>query len=244
MGDTAIEIRNLEKSFNGTAILRDINFSVTPGETAVVLGKSGTGKSVLLKCIVLLLYPDAGSINVFGSDVLSLDDKGLRELRTKVGFIFQNGALYDSMTVRENLEFALVRHFRLSRAEINEKVHDALESVDLAGAVDKMPSELSGGMQKRAALARTLILNPKVMLWDEPTTGLDPASSREISGLISRMQKEFGATSVVVTHDMPCARAVSDRIFVLKDGTFAEQGTYEQLENSKDEFVCSFFHSN
>jgi phospholipid/cholesterol/gamma-HCH transport system ATP-binding protein len=244
MDNIVIDIQHLKKSFNGNDILRDINLQVKKGETVVTLGKSGSGKSVLLKCIVRLLFPDSGSVNVLGRDVLRLNDSELQKLRGQVGFIFQSGALYDSMTVRENLEFPLVRHFKLSKAEVGKKIHEALENVGLSEVIDKMPSELSGGMRKRVGLARTLILNPEIMLWDEPTTGLDPETSKEISGLILKMKEKFGVTSIVVTHDIPCAKMVADRMVVLKDGVYAEEGSYEQLEKSKDEFVRGFFEFN
>jgi len=174
-------------------------------------------------------------------DVLKLSHSELQKLRRRVGFIFQSAALYDSMSVRGNLEFPLVRHFKLTRAQIDKRVNEALENVGLREAIDKMPSELSGGMIKRVGLARALILNPEIMLWDEPTTGLDPETSRGISELILKMKEKFGATSIVVTHDIPCAKMVADRMVVLKDGTYVEEGSYEQLEKSKDKFVRGFF---
>lgn len=236
-----MQISNLHKSFNGNAVLNGINLKVNKGETVIVLGRSGSGKSVFLKCIVRLMEPDEGSISVLGEDMLSLTTTRLLTMRKKIGFIFQGGALYDSMSVRENLMFPLVRHFKLTKAETEERVMDVLENVGLRDAVDKMPSELSGGMRKRIGLARTLILRPEIMLYDEPTTGLDPATSKEISGLILHMQKKYGVTSVIVTHDMECARMTADRIVVLKDGIFTRSGTYGELQNINDEFVRSFF---
>lgn len=241
MNNVVIDIWHLKKSFKGNDVLRDINLQVRKGETVITLGKSGSGKSVLLKCIVRLLFPDAGKVSVLSEDVLQLNNKELQRLRSRIGFIFQSGALYDSMTVRENLEFPLVRHFKLSKAEIGKKIHEALENVGLVEAIDKMPSELSGGMRKRIGLARTLILNPEIMLWDEPTTGLDPETSKEISELILKMKEKFGVTSIVVTHDIPCAKMVADRMVVLKDGVYIEEGSYEQLERSGDKFVKGFF---
>lgn len=238
---TVIQISNLNRSFDGKAVLSGINLRVNKGETVIVLGKSGSGKSVLLKCIVRLIEPDAGSITVLGEDMLSLTMSELLAMRKRIGFIFQSGALYDSMSVRENLRFPLVRHIKLSKAETEERIMDVLENVGLREAVDKMPSELSGGMRKRIGLARTLILRPEIMLYDEPTTGLDPATSREISGLILQMQKKYGVTSIVVTHDMECARMTADRIQVLRDGVFINSGTYEELDKTQDEFVRSFF---
>ena len=238
---TVINITNLRKSFEGNEVLRDINLDVKKGETVIVLGKSGSGKSVLLKCIVRLIEPDNGSITILGEDMLSLSMSELLSIRKRIGFIFQGGAIYDSMSVRENLKFPLVRHFKLSKAESEERVIDVLENVGLRDAVDKMPSELSGGMRKRIGLARTLILRPEIMLYDEPTTGLDPATSREISGLILQMQEKYGVTSIVVTHDMGCAQMTADRIVVLYDGVFTQAGTYAELQRTGDEFVQSFF---
>jgi len=241
MKETVIDIQHLKKSFNGNVVLNDVNLRVQKGETVVTLGKSGSGKSVLLKCIVRLLEADSGSLQVLNKDVLKLSHSELQKLRRRVGFIFQSAALYDSMSVRGNLEFPLVRHFKLTRAQIDKRVNEALENVGLREAIDKMPSELSGGMRKRVGLARALILNPEIMLWDEPTTGLDPETSRGISELILKMKEKFGATSIVVTHDIPCAKMVADRMVVLKDGTYVEEGSYEQLEKSKDKFVRGFF---
>ena len=236
-----IKVENLSKSFGTNSVLRDINLKVKQGETVVTLGKSGSGKSVILKCLVRLLLPDSGKVSILGEDMLALDEEELQHIRKRVGFIFQSSALYDSMSVRENLEFSLVRHFKLDRTDIDGRVREVLENVGLAEAVDKMPSELSGGMRKRIGLARTLILNPEIMLYDEPTTGLDPATSREISSLILKMQEKFNVTSIVVTHDMECARITADRILVLQDGVFSNEGTYDELKNSADEFVKSFF---
>ncbi|MGA2669305.1 MAG: ATP-binding cassette domain-containing protein [Ignavibacteria bacterium] len=236
-----IHILNLRKSFDGNDVLKDINLNVNKGETLITLGKSGSGKSVLLKCIVRLIEPDGGSINVLGEDIISLSPSELMSIRRNIGFIFQSSALYDSMSVRENLKFPLVRHFKLSKTEIEERVIDVLENVGLKEAIDKMPSELSGGMRKRIGLARTLILRPEIMLYDEPTTGLDPATSREISSLIRQMQEKYNVTSIVVTHDMECVQITADRIVVLQDGTFTHSGTYQELQKSNDEFVSSFF---
>jgi phospholipid/cholesterol/gamma-HCH transport system ATP-binding protein len=236
-----IEISGLKLSFGEKVVLEQIELNVRKGETVVVLGKSGSGKSVLLRCIVRLIIPDTGKIVVLDKDVISLNERELADLRTKVGFIFQQSALYDSMTVRENLEFPLVRHENLKGKEYDERIEEVLKSVDLIETMDKMPSELSGGMRKRIGVARTLILKPEIMLWDEPTTGLDPATSREISYLIIKMQKDYGVSSIVVTHEMSCAKIVGNRIVVLKEGKFAEEGTYDELKKSDDEFVKSFF---
>jgi phospholipid/cholesterol/gamma-HCH transport system ATP-binding protein len=239
--DIMIDIKNLRKSFEGNEVLKDINLTVYKGETVITLGKSGSGKSVLLKCIVRLIEPDYGKIMVLGEDMTSLTPSKLMSIRKRTGFIFQGGALYDSMSVRENLLFPLIRHFKLTNEEIEHRVIEVLENVGLKEAINKMPSELSGGMRKRIGLARTLILKPEIMLYDEPTTGLDPATSREISDLILQMQEKYKATSIVVTHDMECARITADRIMVLQDGVFSSSGTYDELQDSKNEFVRSFF---
>lgn len=236
-----IDIEHVKKTFGKNEVLKDINLKIAEGESLVTLGKSGTGKSVILQCIVGLLRPEAGKILVFGENIPTLDEDDLQEIRKKIGFLFQSGALYDSMSVRENLEFPLRRLTKLDDAEIKTKVVDALESVGLANAIDKMPSELSGGMKKRIGLARTLITEPKIMLYDEPTTGLDPATSREISNLILEMQKKYKMTSIIVTHDMECAKLVADRIVVLKEGKYISEGTFDELQKSDDPFVHSFF---
>ena len=245
--DTAsavIAIKGLAKSFEGIPILHDIELDLKKGETVVDLGKSGTVKSVLLKCIVGLITPDEGSVTVLGNEIPRLSYNELQKIREKIGYIFQNGALYDSMTVRENLEFPLVRHFSLNEKETDDKIKEVLESVDLEGVEDKMPSELSGGMRKRIGVARTLILKPEIMLWDEPTTGLDPATDHGIGELIVKMQKDFNVSSLVVTHDIPCAKLAADRVAVLKEGKFAALGTFDDLKKSKDEFVNTFFKYN
>ncbi len=241
-GEKVINIKNLKKSFGKNEILKDINLTVNKGETVVTLGKSGTGKSVTLKCIAGLIKPDSGRINVLGKEIEELNYNELQEIRKKIGFVFQGGALYDSMTVRQNLEFPLVRHFKLSNDEVNKKVEDVLKDVGLSDSIDKWPSELSGGMRKRVGVARTIILNPEIMLWDEPTTGLDPETTRDISYLIRNMQEKYKVSSIVVTHDMICAKIVGDSISVLKDGEYIISGTYEDLEKSEDKFVKSFFN--
>jgi len=239
--DYAINIENVKKAFGKNVVLKDINLKVKEGESIVTLGKSGTGKSVILQCIAGLLKPDEGKILVYGENVPTLDDDELQEIRKKIGFLFQSGALYDSMSVRENLSFPLKRLTDLSDAEITSKVIEALENVGLANAIDKMPSELSGGMKKRIGLARTLITDPKIMLYDEPTTGLDPSTSREISQLVLEVQKKYKTTSIIVTHDMECARMVADKIVVLKDGVYVVEGTFDELQKNNDPFVKSFF---
>lgn len=239
--ETVIKIEHLNKTLGGNEILKDINLKVFESETLIILGKSGSGKSVALKCIVGLMMPTGGKVNVLGKDIPNLAIDELQDLRKKIGFIFQSGALYDSMSVRENLEFPLVRHEKLSSDELENRVRQALADVGLEESIDKMPSELSGGMRKRIGLARTLILKPEIMLYDEPTTGLDPATSREISNLILKMQEKFKVSSVVVTHDIDCAKLTADRIVVLKEGVFAAEGSFDELQKSEDDFVKGFF---
>jgi len=242
--EPVIEITNLKKSFDTQQVLVDVSINLYKGENLVILGKSGSGKSVLIKCIVRLLNPDAGTINVFGEDVRGLGTSGLSELRKKIGFLFQSGALYDSMTVRQNLEFPLRRIKKgLKEKEIAEKVIEALENVGLADALNKMPSQLSGGMRKRISLARTVVVDPMIMLYDEPTTGLDPVTSDEISELINEVQKKYKTSSIIITHDIECARATADRVIMLKDGEVYTEGTIEDFGKSTDPLVKSFFKS-
>jgi phospholipid/cholesterol/gamma-HCH transport system ATP-binding protein len=236
-----IDIEHLKKSFGETEVLIDINLQVEKGETVVTIGKSGTGKSVTLKCIVELIQPDSGIIRVFGKNIPELSYEELQNIRKKIGFVFQSGALYDSMSVRQNIEFPLVRNSGLKPDEITLRVEEVLKDVGLSDSIDKMPSELSGGMRKRLGVARTIALKPEIMLWDEPTAGLDPATAREISNLIVNMQKKYNVSSVVVTHDIECARIVADRIVVLQNGKYTNSGTYDELQKSNDEFVRSFF---
>jgi phospholipid/cholesterol/gamma-HCH transport system ATP-binding protein len=241
--DTAvIEIKELYKSFGKNEVLKGVNLTVKKGENLVILGKSGSGKSITIKCIVGLLTIDKGEINVFGTDITKLDNAGLNEIRVRIGFLFQNAALYDSMSVRDNLGFTLKRHAKdLSSEEVENQIKEILESVGLSEAIDKMPSELSGGMRKRIGLARTLILKPEIILYDEPTTGLDTITSREISELVLEIQKKYKTSSIIITHDMACAKHTSDRLMILKDGIIHAEGTYEELEKSDDEWVRSFF---
>ncbi|PWB23773.1 ABC transporter ATP-binding protein [Flavobacterium sp. HTF] len=238
-----IQITDLHKTFGkNNQILKGVNLTVNKEENLVILGRSGSGKSVTIKCIVGLIVPDKGEIKVFDEDVLNLNKSELNEVRIRIGFLFQSGALYDSMSVRENLAFTLRKHNRdLTSDEIENQVLEALENVGLADAIDKMPSELSGGMQKRIGLARTLILKPEIILYDEPTTGLDTITSREISELILDIKNKWKTTSIIITHDMACAKLTADRIMVLKDGVIHAEGTYEELEKSDDEWVRSFF---
>ncbi|MDP3461514.1 MAG: ABC transporter ATP-binding protein [Bacteroidales bacterium] len=240
--EVMVEIKDLEKGFGNLKVLKKINLKLYKGENLVVLGKSGSGKSVLIKCIVRLLNPDSGSIEVLGNEVSTMNKKALSEVRKKVGFLFQSGALYDSMTVKQNLEFPLKRIRKdLSKDEIHEKVKEALENVGLADALNKMPSELSGGMRKRISLARTIVVDPLIMLYDEPTTGLDPVTSDEISALINEVQKKYKTSSIIITHDIECARATADRIVMLKDGEVYTEGTIEEFNQSKDPLIQSFF---
>ena len=237
-----INIKGLHKSFENTQILKGVDLTVKKGENLVVLGKSGSGKSVLIKCLVGLVTADEGELKVFDTDITKLSNHQLNMIRIKIGFLFQNSALYDSMTVRENLSFPLKRHSRkLTNKEVEASIIEALESVGLKEAIDKMPSELSGGMRKRIGLARTLILRPDIILYDEPTTGLDTITSREISELILSIQKQYKTTSIIITHDMACAKLTGDRLVILKDGVMVAEGSYEALEKSNDSWVRSFF---
>ncbi len=238
-----INIKALYKSFGkNNDILKGVDLFVNKGENLVVLGKSGSGKSVTIKCLVGLVPADKGEIKVFDTDISTLNNAELNAIRVRVGFLFQNSALYDSMTVRENLSFPLKRHSKkLTAKEVEDAVLDVLDSVGLSEAIDKMPSELSGGMRKRIGLARTLILKPEIILYDEPTTGLDTITSREISELILAIQKKNKTTSMIITHDMACARLTGDRLVILKDGVIHAEGSYDELEKSEDEWVRSFF---
>lgn len=237
-----IELKGVKKAFDGNEVLKDINLCVKKGENVVVLGKSGQGKSVTIKCIVGMIDPDEGSVNVMGKEIEQLNEDELKEVRSKMGFLFQSAALYDSMTVRENLAFPLERVLKIKDGqEIEERSKEVLEAVGLSDAIDKMPSDLSGGMRKRMGLARTIIVRPEIILYDEPTTGLDTITSREISELIMKIKKEYKTTSVIITHDMDCARITADRVLIMNDGQYIAEGTYDELENSEDEFVRSFF---
>ncbi|MCF8371557.1 MAG: ATP-binding cassette domain-containing protein [Bacteroidales bacterium] len=240
--EPVIVINNLKKSFGPEPVLKDVTLQLFNGENLVILGKSGSGKSVLIKCIVRLLTPDYGTINVLGENMSALNSKALGEVRQKIGFLFQSGALYDSMTVKQNLEFPLRRIRKgLSENKIEEKVIRALKNVGLADALNKMPSQLSGGMRKRISLARTIVVDPLIMLYDEPTTGLDPVTSDEISLLINEVQKIYKTSSIIITHDIECARATADRILMLKDGEVYTEGTIADFEKSNDPLIKSFF---
>jgi len=232
--EVVIAIKGLKKSFGKKHVLNDINLELKRGENLVILGRSGTGKSVTIECIVGLMKQDKGSLKVFGDEVIEMNAKELKDLRMKIGFLFQSGALYDSMTVRENLEFPLTRILKIkNQKEIDKRVKEALDNVGLLESIDKMPSDLSGGMRKRAGLARTLVINPEIMLYDEPTTGLDPITSREISELILSIQKKNKTSAIIITHDMECARIAADRVLVMEDGEYIAEGSFDELHKSK-----------
>lgn len=239
---TIINIKNLHKSFGKNKILKGISLTASKGESLVILGRSGSGKSVTIKCLVGLAKADKGAITIFGTEITPLNNDELNAIRVRIGFMFQNGALYDSMSVRQNLTFTLKHHTKnLTESVIENKIIEALDSVGLKESIDKMPAELSGGMKKRIALARALIIKPEIILYDEPTSGLDTITSREISELILSVQEKYKTTSVIITHDMACAKMTGNRILILKDGVINAEGTYAELEKSKDEWVRSFF---
>jgi ABC-type transport system involved in resistance to organic solvents, ATPase component len=244
-GELLIYIRDLYKSFGENHVLQGINLDVHRKENVVVLGRSGTGKSVLIKIICGLLKPDSGQVVVLGKEVDKLNDKQLRELRLQVGFSFQSSALYDSMTVRENLAFPLVRNAKhLSKKEVTESIESVLEDVGLAQTINQMPSELSGGQRKRIGIARTLILRPQIMLYDEPTSGLDPITSIEINNLINLVRHKFNTTSIIITHDLTCAKTTGDKIAMMFDGKFIKQGTFDEVFETDDERIQNFYKYN
>jgi len=240
-----ISLKGIRKSFGTLEVLKGVELEVRKGENVVVLGRSGSGKSVLIKIIAGLLRPDEGSVAVLGQEVDALDSRELRELRTKIGFSFQGSALYDGMTVRANMEFPLVRNKRnLSAQEIEKAVQKVLSEVGLAKTIDQMPSELSGGQKKRIGIARTLILQPEIMLYDEPTAGLDPVTSVEINDLINDVQKQYNTSSVIITHDLTCARSTGDRVIMLSEGCFVRQGEFEEVFATDDPKVLGFYNYN
>ncbi|WP_272023021.1 ABC transporter ATP-binding protein [Olleya namhaensis] len=238
-----LEIKDLRKSFGDNHVLNGFNLQLFEGENLVIMGKSGSGKSVMIKCLVGLLQADSGSIKIMNQEINTLNQTDLDMLRTEIGFLFQGSALYDSMTVRENLEFPLRRHKHKFKdnSSIKDLVNEALKNVGLLHAIDLMPAELSGGMKRRIALARTLILKPKIILYDEPTSGLDPITSKEIIQLMRSIQKQYKTSSLIITHDVDCARVVSERIILLVDGVNYAEGTYNELAASSDHQVKAFF---
>ena len=243
--ENEISIMDLYKSFGENHVLRGVNLEVKNKENVVVLGRSGTGKSVLIKIICGLLKPDQGSVNVLGKEVELLNEKELQRLRLEIGFSFQSSALYDSMTVKENLAFPLVRHSKhLSKKEVNQQIERVLDAVGLLQTINQMPSELSGGQRKRIGIARTLILRPKIMLYDEPTSGLDPITSIEINNLINLVKQEFNTTSIIITHDLTCAKTTGDKVAMLFDGKFIKQGTFDEVFSSDDERIQNFYKYN
>ncbi|WP_206023193.1 ABC transporter ATP-binding protein [Runella sp. CRIBMP] len=243
--EKTIEIKNLYKSFGSLHVLSGVDLDVHENENVVVLGRSGTGKSVLIKIIAGLLTPDRGEVKVFGQSVPDLTAKELNELRLKIGFSFQSSALYDSMTVRENLEFPLVRNLKnMTRKEIDKAVDEVIEAVGLKKTLDQMPSQLSGGQRKRIGIARTLIMNPKIMLYDEPTAGLDPITCQEINDLMNQVKEKYRTSSIIITHDLTCAKETGDRVAILFDGKFAYQGTFEEVFGNPDPRIRSFYDYN
>jgi phospholipid/cholesterol/gamma-HCH transport system ATP-binding protein len=237
-----VSIKGLSKTFGENQVLKEINLDIHKAENLVVLGKSGSGKSTLIKCMVRLIEPDEGEIHIFGKDMADVDYEELNRLRTKIGFVFQGAALYDSMTVYENLAFPLRHHRKnLGKAKLDELIREVLENVGLPEAGKQMPAALSGGMSKRIGLARTLILKPEIMLYDEPTTGLDTVTAKEISQLMLDLQHKYGISSLIITHDITCAKMTADRIVMLKEGTIAAEGSYEELAKNEDDWINSFF---
>lgn len=240
-----LHISNLHKSFNNKRVIDGVDLSLFMDENLVVLGKSGTGKSVIMKCIVRLMEPDEGSINVFDTDVLNCNEKELNEIRNRIGYLFQEGAMYDSMTVRENLLFPVKRNSvlrKLSEKEQEDLVIKNLEDVELLDAIDKIPAELSGGMKKRAGLARTLMLSPEMIIYDEPTTGLDPYTAGAINDLIVKVSENKDTSAIIITHDIKCAKETGDRIIILNEGKIIARGTFDELKKSTDERVLLFFN--
>jgi phospholipid/cholesterol/gamma-HCH transport system ATP-binding protein len=240
--EVVVRINGLTKSFKENQILKRVDLEIHKAENVVVLGKSGSGKSTIIKCMVGLTRADEGEIQIFGKDMADVDYDELNKIRTRIGFLFQSAALYDSMTVYENLAFPLRHHHKdMTREKQDELIHEVLENVGLPEAGNLMPAELSGGMSKRIGLARTLILKPEIMLYDEPTTGLDTATAKEISQLILDMQRKYKISSLIITHDITCAKMTADRIVMLKEGTIVAQGTYDEMKENDDVWIKSFF---
>jgi phospholipid/cholesterol/gamma-HCH transport system ATP-binding protein len=243
--DLVISIKDLRKSFGPLNVLNGVNLEIHKGENVAVLGRSGTGKSVLIKIIAGLLKPDTGTVEVFGRQIDKVDDKELQQLRLKIGFSFQNSALYDSMSVRENLEFPLVRNRReLGRKEVQKAIEEVLENVGLSQTINQMPSELSGGQKKRIGIARTLILKPEIMLYDEPTSGLDPMTSIDINNLIKTVQQQYNTSAIIITHDLTCAKTTGDKVAILIEGKFLKQGTFKEVFDSQDPKIRAFYDYN
>jgi phospholipid/cholesterol/gamma-HCH transport system ATP-binding protein len=240
--EPVVRIKGLSKAFNEKQVLKEVNLSIQKAENVVVLGKSGSGKSTLIKCMVRLMDPDEGEICIFGKDMADMGYDELNQLRRKIGFLFQSGALYDSMTVYENLAFPLRHHQKdLGKDKLDALIHEVLENVGLPDSGDMMPAELSGGMNKRIGLARTLVLKPEIMLYDEPTTGLDTATAKEINQLILDMQRKYKISSLIITHDIRCAEMTADRVVMLKEGTIVAEGSYDDMAKNNDEWIKSFF---
>lgn len=235
-----LRIKDLKKSFGDNHVLNGFTLELFEGENLVLMGKSGSGKSVMIRCLVGLMQPDEGSLEIMGNDISKLSQKEFNELRTQLGFLFQGSALYDSMTVRENLEFPM-RQQKKTEEESLKLVHEALDSVGLRDAIDLMPEELSGGMKRRIALARAIILKPKIIIYDEPTTGLDPITAKEIIQLMRNIQQNYKTSSLIITHDVDCARVISNRMILLIDGINYAEGTFKELSANKDEKVQAFF---
>ena len=242
---SVIQLRNIRKAFGSLQVLKGVDLDVFKGENVVVLGRSGSGKSVLIKIIAGLLKPDEGTVNVLGMEVETLDTRDLQALRSRIGFSFQSSALYDGMNVRANLEFPLVRNKRhLGRKEVDSAVAKVLDDVGLSQTIDQMPSQLSGGQKKRIGIARTLILQPEIMLYDEPTAGLDPVTSVEINDLINEVQERYNTSSVIITHDLSCAKSTGDRVVMLAEGCFLRQGSFEEVFASDDPRIKNFYNYN
>lgn len=240
--ERAILIKGLKKHFGSNKVLDGFDLTLGKNENIVVLGRSGSGKSVLIKCIIGLLAPDEGFIEVLGENVLTMDQEALDKIRIRIGFLFQSNALYDSMTVRENLEFPMRRHsITLTEMEAEERIAEVLENVGLLHTIDMMPSELSGGMQKRIALARTMILKPDVILYDEPTAGLDPITGREITTLIMELKEKYSTAAIIISHDMKCVKETADKVILLLNGRNYAEGTYASFMESEDPYVKHFF---
>lgn len=245
MPDAVISIKGLKKSFENNVVLNGIDFEINKGENIAVLGRSGSGKSVLIKIISGLIKPDSGTVKVLGQEIDKVSRKELQELRTKIGFSFQSSALYDSMSVRQNLAFPLSRNkLDLSASEIEQSIESVLNDVGLLQTIDQMPSELSGGQRKRIGIARTLIMKPEIMLYDEPTAGLDPMTCIDINSLILKVQQQYNATSIIITHDLTCAKTTADKVTMIVDGKFLVPGSFEEIFSSGNENARSFYDYN